>query len=45
MEIRRLCLLPLDDLVSVTREFINADASRSGISRFLRLEGLSKLAD
>ncbi|MDO9201939.1 MAG: hypothetical protein Q7U58_11495 [Hydrogenophaga sp.] len=45
MEIRRLCLLPLDDLVSVTREFINADASRSGISRLLRREGLSKLAD
>jgi transposase InsO family protein len=45
MEIRRLCLLPLDDLVCVTREFINADASRSGISRLLRREGLSKLAD
>ena len=30
MEIRRVCLLPLDDLVRVTREFINADASRSG---------------
>lgn len=45
MEIRRLCLLPLDDLVSVTREFINAEASRSGISRLLRREGLSKLAD
>jgi transposase InsO family protein len=45
MEIRRLCLLPLDDLVSVTKEFINAAASRSGISRLLRREGLSKLAD
>jgi transposase InsO family protein len=45
MEIRRLCLLPLDDLVCVTREFINADASRSGISRLLRREGLAKLAD
>ena len=45
MEIRRLCLLPLDDLVCVTREFINADASRSGISRLLRREGLSRLAD
>jgi transposase InsO family protein len=45
MEIRRLCLLPLDDLVCVTREFINKDASRSGISRLLRREGLSKLAD
>jgi transposase InsO family protein len=45
MEIRRLCLLPLDDLVCVTREFINAKASRSGISRLLRREGLSKLTD
>lgn len=45
MEIRRLCLLPLDDLVCVTREFINTAASRSGISRLLRREGLSKLAD
>jgi len=45
MEIRRLCLLPLDDLVCVTREFINAQASRSGISRLLRREGLSKLVD
>jgi len=45
MEIRRLCLLPLDDLVSVTREFINVKASRSGISRLLRREGMSKLAD
>ena len=45
MEIRRLCLLPLDDLVCVTKEFINANASRSGISRLLRREGLSKLVD
>ena len=45
MEIRRLCLLPLDDLVCVTREFINTNASRSGISRLLRREGLAKLAD
>jgi transposase InsO family protein len=40
-----LCLLPLDDLVSVTKTFINADASLSGISRLLRREGMSKLAD
>ena len=45
MEIRRLCLLPLDDLVAVTKQFINADASRSGVSRLLRREGLSKLSD
>jgi transposase InsO family protein len=45
MEIRRLCLLPLDDLVAVIKQFIHADASRSGISRLLRREGLSKLSE
>ena len=28
LEIRRVCLLPLDDLLSITRRFINANASR-----------------
>ena len=45
VEIRRLCLLPLDDLVSITRRFIHAGASRSGISRLLRREGVAKLQD
>ena len=45
LEIRRLCLLPLDDLVSITRRFIHADASRSGISRLLRRAGVAKLQD
>jgi len=45
VEIRRLCLLPLDDLVSITRRFIHPDASRSGISRLLRRAGVAKLAD
>lgn len=45
LDIRRLCLLPLDDLVCVTREFISTEFSRSAISRLLRREGLSKLAD
>ena len=45
VEIRRLCLLPLDDLVSITRRFIHAGASRSGISRLLRRAGVAKLAD
>ena len=45
LEIRRLCLLPLDDLVSITRRFIHAGASRSGISRLLRREGMAKLRD
>ena len=45
LEMRRLCLLPLDDLVNVTRRFVNAKASRSGVSRLLRREGMAKLAD
>ena len=45
LEMRRLCLLPLDDLVNITRRFVNAKASRSGVSRLLRREGMAKLAD
>lgn len=45
VEIRRRCLLPLDDLVSITRRFIHAGASRSGISRLLRRAGVAKLQD
>ena len=44
VEIRRMCLLPLDGLVSITRRFIDAGASRSGISRLLRREGVAKQA-
>ena len=44
LEMRRLCLLPLDDLVSITRRFINPKASRSGVSRLLRREGVAKLS-
>ena len=35
VELRRTLLLPLDDLLVVTREFINADVSRSGLDRCL----------
>ena len=45
VEIRRLCLLPLNGLVSITHRFIHADASRSGLSRLLRRAGGAKLAD
>ena len=44
LEIRQLCLLPLDDLVSITRRFVNDKASRSGVSRLLRREGMAKLS-
>ncbi len=33
VELRRPLLLPLDDLLAVTREFLNADVSRSGLDR------------
>ena len=36
-------LLPLDDLLAVTHEFINPDASRSGLDRCLRRHGVSNL--
>ena len=44
LELRRLCLLPLDDLLSITRRFVNDKASRSGVSRLLRREGMAKLS-
>ena len=40
LELRRLCLLPLDDLLSMTQRFINPKASRLGVSRLLRCEGM-----
>ncbi len=39
LEMCRLCLLPLDDLLSLTQRFINPKASRAGVSRLLRREG------
>ena len=44
-ELRRSLLLSLDDLLVVTREFINADVSRAGLDRCLRRHGISRLAD
>ena len=43
VELRRMLLLPLDDLLAVTREFLNPDASRSGLDRCLRRHGMSNL--
>ncbi len=45
VELRRSLLLPLDDLLVVTREFINPDVSRSALDRCLRRHGVSRLAD
>jgi transposase InsO family protein len=41
--LRQVLLLPLDDLLVVTREFINPTVSRSGLDRCLRLHGVSNL--
>ena len=43
MELRRTLLLPLDDLLAVTREFIHPGVSRSGLDRCLRRHGVSDL--
>lgn len=43
VELRRTLLLPLDDLLAVIHEFINPQASRSGLDRCLRRHGVSDL--
>ena len=45
VELRRLLLLPLDDLLAVTREFLNPNVSRSGLDRCLRRHGVGNLRD
>ena len=43
VSLRETLLLPLDDLVAITKEYIHPEASRSGIHRLLQREGLSNL--
>ena len=45
IELRRSLLLPLDDLLVVTHEFINPLVSRSGLDRCLRRHNVSRLRD
>ena len=45
VELRRTLLLPTDDLLSVTREFINPAVSRAGLGRCLRHHGVSSLLE
>lgn len=45
VELRRLLLLPLDDLLVVTREFINPAVSRSGLDRCLQRHGVGSLRE
>lgn len=43
VHLRTTLLLPLDDLLAVTREFLSPKASRSGIDRCLRRHGVGNL--
>jgi len=43
VELRRTLLLPLDDLLTVVREFLCPTVSRSGLDRCLRRHGVSNL--
>jgi transposase InsO family protein len=43
VELRKTLLLPLDDLLAVTREFLCAQATRSGLDRCLRRHGVGNL--
>ena len=43
VELRCTLLLPLDDLLAVTREFICPKATRSGLDRCLRRHGVGNL--
>lgn len=45
VELRKTLLLPTDDLLAVTREFINPAVSRAGLRRCLRRHGVSDLRD
>ena len=43
VSLRKTLLLPLDDLLSVVREFLNPHVSRSGLDRCLRRHGAGNL--
>jgi transposase-like protein len=45
VHLRRSLLLPLDDLLAVTREFLCPSVSRSGLDRCLRRHGVGNLKD
>ena len=40
VQLRKTLLLPLDDLLALTREFLCPDVSRSGLDRCLRRHGV-----
>ncbi|MBR7634505.1 IS481 family transposase [Janthinobacterium lividum] len=45
LSLRQSLYLPLDDLLYITRQYINPGVSRSGIARLLKREGMARLED
>ena len=45
LALRQSLYFPLDDLLFITRQYINPDVSRSGLARLLKREGMSRLQD
>jgi hypothetical protein len=45
LSLRQSLYLPLDDLLYITRQYINAAVSRAGLARLLKREGMSRLED
>ena len=45
LSLRQSLYLPLDDLLYITRQYINPDVSCSGIARLLKREGMVRLED
>lgn len=44
VELRKSLLLSLDELLQLTREFINVEVSRAGLARCLKRHGVSRLS-
>ena len=45
IELRKTLLLPLDELLAITHEFINPKVSRTSLDRCLRRHGVSNLKE
>lgn len=45
LALRQSPYLPRDDLLFITRQYVNSDVSRAGIARLLKCEGMSRLED
>jgi hypothetical protein len=45
LSLRQSLYLSLDDLLYITKQYINPDVSRSGIARLLKRKGMAPLED